>query len=201
MSTKRTSKEIVDALRTYHGQYKPESHFIQELCLLHSSLLPNGGGGEFPLNNANTKRLVGVSDFQGEQINPDATGLIRAVVIRYGELTRADGVTVAPTPAIIDFKETRASFPTWLLNSELVLKSSAKEEFRIRVSELVPSAAPESVPSEWAKEFEKTIRVEGNQSLTVYLNTPEGAFDPSATKDEYIQVNLYGVKFAARKNN
>lgn len=203
--SKRTSKEIVDTLKTYFKEgvnaYASNTHFVQELTINHAALMPNGGGGEFPLNNANTKRLVGVSDFQGEQITPDANGLIRAVVVRYGDLTREVGVLVAPSPAIIDFKETRASLPPWLLQSELVLKTSSKEEFRIRVSELVPSAAPDRVPSEWAKELEKTIKVEGSQSLTLYLNTPEGATDPSATRDEYVQVILYGVKFAPRKSN
>ena len=210
---KRNPKEIVDTLLRYHkGVYDPTTSFLQELTLVHSVKMPTSGGGEFPLNNSNTKRLVGLSDFQGEQVPPDANGLIRAIVIRYGDKTcvvagsigkdpdALDGSTHT-TPAIIDYLETRACFPPWLLQSELVLRSSSQEAFRVRIAEFVPSAAPDRVPSEWAKELEKTIKIEGNQTMQLYLNTPEGAYDPSASKDEYVQVVLYGVKFAARKNN
>ncbi len=199
---RRNAKEIVDAVKAYFPNvYRPETHFLQELTLLHGIQMPIAGGGEFPLNNANTKRLVGLSDFQGEQIPADASGLLRAVVIRYGTVAApAEGVAI-PSPAVIEYLETRANFPAWLLNSELVLKSSSQEMFRIRVAEFVPSAAAQKIPAEWAKELEKTLKVEGSQTLTLYLNTPEGASDPNADKIEYLQVVLYGVKFAARKTN
>lgn len=201
MITRRNPKEIVNALEAYHnGVYSPKTHMIQELSLLHSVKMPTSGGGEFPLNNANTKRLVGVSDFQGEQIPSDATGLLRAIVVRYGTADWSGDPATSQnvSPAIVNYLETRANFPAWLLQSEVVLKSSSNELLRIRIAELVPSASPDKVPYDWAKEFEKLIKVEGNQTLQVYLNTPEGASDPNPTKDEYIQVVIYGVKIAPR---
>jgi len=200
MITRRTPREIVDALKNYHNNYAPSTHMVQELTLLHAVKMPTAGGGEFPLNNANTKRLVGVSDFQGEQIPSDATGLLRALVIRYGTVdwTGDPAKSTDASPAVVNYLETRANFPAWLLQSEIVLKSSSNELLRIRVAELVPSASVDRAPYDWAKEFEKLVRVEGSQTLQVYLNTPEGASDPNATKDEYIQVVMYGVKIAPR---
>ena len=201
MITRRNPNEIVKALEAYHkGVYSPSTHMVQELSLLHAVKMPTAGGGEFPLNNANTKRLVGVSDFQGEQIPSDATGLLRAIVVRYGTIDWTGDPAKSPdaSPAVVNYLETRSNFPAWLLQSEVVLKSSSNELLRIRIAELVPSASVDRAPYDWAKEFEKLIKVDGNQTLQVYLNTPEGASDPNATKDEYIQVVIYGVKIAPR---
>ena len=198
MDRQNSTKLTQAAIEYYHkGVYSQGTHLIQDCVLLHSERMPVAGGGEFPLINANTKRLVGVSDFQGETIPMDATGIIRAVVIRYGDVAAVEG-QAAPSPATITYLETRAAMPAWLLNSELVLKSASQELFRIRVADFVPSASPESVPSDWAKELQKVVRIEGGQAMTLYLNTPEGASDPSASKHEYVQINLIGAKIAPR---
>lgn len=193
-STKLTQQAIE---HYFQGVYSPKTHLLQDCVLLHSEKMPVAGGGEFPLNNANTKRLVGVSDFQGEQIPMDASGIIRAVVIRFGDVAAVEG-QAAPSPATINYLETRAAMPPWLLQSELVLKSASQEMFRIRVADFVPSAAPDKIPGDWAKELQKVVKIDGGQAMTLYLNTPEGASDPSASKHEYVQVNLIGAKFSLR---
>lgn len=209
---RKTSQDLLNNLKIYFkGTYDPNSHFLQELSLVHGVKMPTTGGGEFPLNNANTKQLVGISDFQGTIVPSDATGLIRAVIVRYGSYTckvetgagrdpeAIDGTTHT-SPALVDYKEIRADFPAWLLNSELVLKTRGRECFRMRIQDVVPSEKCQKVPSEWAKELEKTIKISGGQDLQLFLNTPEYASDPTAGKDDFVQVVLYGIKFAPRKD-
>jgi len=211
---RESSNDLLQAMKAYFPEYDPKAHFLNELSLLHGVKMPTTGGGEFPLNNANTKQLVGVSDFQGTLIPSDATGFIRSVVVRYGSYACAvettpgtardpqalDGTTHT-TPAIVDFKETRADMPAWLLSSELVLKARGVECFRMRIQDVVPSVAPDQIPSDWAKELEKTIKVQGGQDLQLFLNTPEYASDPTVNKDDYVQIVLFGLKFAPRKRN
>ena len=86
------------------------------------------------MNDANSKVETGISDFNGTLTPTDSDGLIRAVTVRFGKSTKTD----APiSPALVDYSELKKDFPSWLLNSELVLKNRGVEQFRMRVSELV----------------------------------------------------------------
>jgi hypothetical protein len=210
---RKSSQELLNIIKSYFpNQYKQETHYLAELSLIHGVKMPTTGGGEFPLNNANTKQLVGISDFQGTLTPSDATGLIRAVIVRYGSYacvveggasrdSEAIDGTTHTTPAIVEYKETRADMPAWLLSSELVLKSRGVESFRMRIQDIVPSDKPQKVSSEWAKELERTIKVLGGQDLQLFLNTPEYAKDPTVGKDDFVQIVLFGIKFAPRKSN
>lgn len=178
-------------------KYNPASQFISELNLLHSVKLVSIGG-EQSLNDANSKVEVGVSDFNGTLTPTDADGLIRAVAVRFGKSTE----TTAPaSPALVSYSELKEAFPAWLLNSELILKNRGFEQFRVRIQELVLAQKSDVVASEWCKELEKTIKVEGGQDLQLFLSTPKGAvMDTTTDKHQYLQVVLYGMKFGDRKN-
>lgn len=180
----------------FPGKYKPDTQFISELNLLHSVELVSIGG-EQSLNDANSKVEVGISDFNGTLTPTDADGLLRAVAVRFGSTTEA----TALSPALISYSELKKDFPAWLLNSELILKNRGFEQFRIRVQELVLADNSNVVASEWVKELEKTIKVEGGQDLQLFLSTPKGAqMDKTTNKHQYIQVVMYGIKFGDRKN-
>ncbi len=195
---KKSTADFIRILkdRYFPQKYNPTTQFISELNLLHSVKLVSIGG-EQALNDANSKVEVGVSDFNGTLAPTDADGLIRAVAVRFGKST----ATNAPaSPALINYSELKSDFPSWLLNSELILKNRGFEQFRIRVAELVLAKESEVVASEWAKELEKTIKVEGGQDLQIFLSTPKGAImDTTTDKHQYIQVVLYGMKFGDRK--
>jgi len=195
---KKSTADFIRILKDkyFKGKYNPETQFISELNLLHSVKLVSIGG-EQALNDANSKVETGISDFNGTLTPTDSDGLIRAVTVRFGKSTKID----APiSPALVDYSELKKDFPSWLLNSELVLKNRGVEQFRMRVSELVLAQESQVVPSEWAKELEKTTKIEGGQDLQLFLSTPKGAvMDTTTDKHQYVQVNLYGMKFGDRK--
>ncbi len=173
----------------FQGRYNPSTHSLNELNLLHTKKI-SGLGGEQTLNDANTKKEIGISDFVNTQVPSDANGLISAITLEYGS---HETVT---NPALIEYSPLASTMPAWLKNSELVLKSKGAEQFRIRVSELAVLEKPRVPQSEWAKELERTLKVVGNQDLQLFLATPEGA--TLATGNHFVRVNLYGTKFAER---
>lgn len=182
----------------FKGFYDSAKHFIQEVALLHSTRL-SAVGGEQRLNDANTSVEVGVSDFNGTQVPSDFRGLIRGLAVRYGKISKDGNPDPnAISPATINYSSKRSDFPAWLRNSEIVFKASGVEALRMRVDEFLTAADKDEVPSEWAKEFEKTIKVTGGQDLELYLNTAKGAA-LSSTEWEYIQLVIYGLKFGDRK--
>jgi hypothetical protein len=182
-------------LTTHFGaKYTPANNFLTELNLLHSTKI-NSVGGEIKLNDSNTLVETGVSDFQGLKIPASENGFIDAVAFRYGKTLIADAVT---NPAIVSMSAKRSDFPVWLLNSELVLKKNGTEQFRMRVGELVFEAEPQKVRSEWVKELERALKVEGGQDLEITLASAKGAA-LSTTHHEFVGINLYGVKFSDRK--
>lgn len=182
-------------LKTYFGpKYNPATQFLAEMNLLHSTKL-TAVGGEVKLNDSNTLVEIGVSDFNGRQIPTTENGFIDAVVIGYGKAAKDDAVT---NPALVAMSHKRSDLPAWLLNSELVLKKNGTEQFRMRVSELVIEAEPQTVRAEWVKELERGLKVEGGQDLEITLASAKGA-TLSATHDEFVAINLYGVKFSDRK--
>lgn len=195
---RKSIKDLIQVIATvyFKGIYDAAKHYIQEVALLHSTVI-TGVGGEQKLNDANTKVLVGVSDFNGTQVPTDLRGLIRGMAVRYGKITKTGNAT-PPSAALITYSAKRSEFPAWLLNSEVVLKASGVEALRMRVEEFVIAIENDEVPSEWAKEFEKTIKVTGSQDLEIYLNTPQGAA-LSGTDHEYLQLVIYALKFADRK--
>ena len=193
--SRKTPETKAKLLSTHFGaQYQPLNNFLAEVNLMHSTKL-TAVGGEVKLNDSNTLVEVGVSDFNGRQIPTTENGYIDALVIGYGKEIKQNEVT---NPALVTMSHKRADFPNWLLNSELVLKKNSNEQIRIRVSELVIDEAPQVVRAEWVKELERTIKIEGNQELEITLASAKGAA-LSATHDEFIAVNFYGVKFSNRK--
>lgn len=196
--SKKTSQDKVNILQKVYfaGKYNPATHFVADLNLLHSTHI-SGVGGEQALNDANTKVLVGVSDFNGTLTPTDSNGLISALTIGYGKVTKT-GNPSPLSPAVISYSEKKSDFPAWLLASELVIKTNQTEVLRMRVREFVTAIESDRVPSVWAKELESTFKVTGSSDLQIFLNTPVGAV--LDTDDyEYIRTNLYGVKFAERK--
>jgi len=196
---KKTTGDLINILKNKYfiGKYDPSRQYIAELNLLHSTKLI-GIGGEQALNDSNSKVEVGVSDFNGTLTPTDANGLLRALTVSYGLHA---GAAAPASEALVNYSELKKDFPAWLLNSELVLKNRGIEQFRIRVSELVLLDNTQVVASEWAKELEKTIKVEGGQDLQLFINTPKGAVLDTVDKHHYVRVNLYGIKFADRKAN
>jgi hypothetical protein len=198
MERKSTTEKISILKNVYFkGQYDPSTHSLNELNLLHAKQL-TGLGGEQTLNDANTKKQIGISDFVNTQVPSDATGLISAIAVEYGSHTPESGGTAETNPALIEYSPLASTMPTWLKNSELVLKSKGAEQFRVRVSELAVLDKPRVVPSAFAKELERTLKVQGNQDLQLFLATPDGATLTSG-KSHFIRVNLYGIKFATRE--
>lgn len=194
---KKTTGDMINILanKYFKGKYTPQTSYIAELNLLHSTKII-GVGGEQTLNDSNSKVEVGISDFNGTLLPTDAQGLIRALTFEYALATGA----VAPAnEALVSYSPLKSTMPAWLLNSEVVMKNRGIEQFRIRVSELVVMKEPEVIASEWAKELEKTIKIEGGQDLQLFLNTPKGAVLDTVDKHHYVRVNLYGMKFADRK--
>jgi hypothetical protein len=189
---RKTTNDFIPVLRDvyFKGEYAPQSHYLAELNLLQTKRL-SGLGGEQMLNDANTKKLIGISDFTGTQVPSDAQGIINALTVEYGQHATESNA------ALIDYSSLKASFPAWLLNSELVLKSKSVEQFRIRVSELVTNEKPQVVVSEWNKQLERALKVTSNQDLQLFLSTPDGAALESGL-NHFIRVNLYGIKFAPR---
>jgi hypothetical protein len=182
-------------LTTYFGtKYNPANNFLSEMNILHSTKL-TAVGGEVKLNDSNTKVDIGVSDFNGTQIATTENGFIDAVVIGYGKELKANAVT---NPALVLMSHKRSDMPAWLLKSEIVLKRNGTEQFRMRVEELVIEAEPQVIRSEWIKELERGLKVEGQQDLEITLASSKGA-TMSGTHDEFISINLYGVKFSDRK--
>lgn len=196
--SKKATKELISILQDayFKNKYNPTTHYIAEQTILHSCKIAGAGGGEMALNDANTKMIVGESDFNGTQLPTDAHGLIRAGIVRYGKELKAGA---SNNPALINYSEKKADFPAWLLNSELVAKVGNTEVFRQRIVDFLPSEMPQSVPSEWAKEFERTIKTVGGQDMQLFLNSTKGsALD--ADEFEYLQVVLFGIKFSERKS-
>lgn len=175
-------------------RYNPASQFLAEVNLLHSGKL-TAIGGEVKLNDSNTRVDVGVSDFNGLQIPTTENGFIDAVVFSYGKELKANGVT---NPAVVMMSHKRADMPAWLLKSEIVLKKNSTEQFRIRIEELVIEAEPRVVRSEWAKELERALKIEGGQDLEIVIASAKDAA-VSSTHDEFFAINFYGVKFSDRK--
>ncbi len=197
---RKNTKDLVAVLGNvyFKGIYDAAKHFIQEVALLHSTRI-SAVGGEQRLNDANTSVEVGVSDFNGTQIPSDFRGLIRGLAVRYGKVTKTGNPDPAAiSPATINYSSKRSDFPAWLRNSELVIKASGVEAMRMRVEEFLTAADKDEVPSEWAKEFEKTIKVTGGQDIELYLNTAKGA-TLDADNWEFIQLVIYGLKFGDRK--
>lgn len=195
---KKTTGDMINILKSkyFPTKYNPATQYIAELNLVHSVKITGVGGGEQTLNDSNSKVEVGISDFNGTLTPTDANGLIRALTVEYGLATGA----VAPvSEALVDYSPIKSKFPAWLLSSEVVMKNRGIEQFRIRVSELVLLKEAEVIASEWAKELEKTIKIEGGQDLQLFLNTPKGAVLDTAEKHHYVRMNLYGIKFADRK--
>jgi hypothetical protein len=196
---KKSTADFIRIMQSkyFPTKYKPETQFISELNLLHSVKLVSVGG-EQALNDANSKVEVGISDFNGTLTPTDADGLIRGVAVRFGKST---AVEAPASPALVSYSELKEAFPAWLLNSELILKNRGFEQFRVRIQELVLADKANVVASEWCKELEKTIKVEGGQDLQLFLSTPKGAImDTAVDKHQYLQVVLYGIKFGDRKN-
>lgn len=187
----------------FKGVYSPAKHYLQGVQLLHSMRF-TGIGGEQKVNDANTKVLVGISDFNGTQLPNDFNGLIYGVICRYGTITRTTSGTTDDAnglkASVAAYKQLRSELPAWLLQSELVFKSKGVEALRIRIAELVPAHESEKVPAAWAFELQKTIKVNGGEDLEIFLNTPAAAA-LDAAKDEYLQIVIYGTKFAERKAN
>ncbi len=190
MERKSTTEKINILKNVYFkGQYDPATHSLNELNLLHTKKL-TGLGGEQTLNDANTKKEIGISDFTSTQVPSDANGLISAIGLEYGtDATETN-------PALIDYSPLASVMPAWLKNSELVLKSKGAEQFRIRVSELAVLEKPRVVPVAFAKELERTLKIFGNQDLQLFIATPDGA--TLAVGNHFVRVNLYGIKIAER---
>lgn len=189
---RKTTTEKINILKGvyFKGKYDPQTHYLNELNLLHAKKL-SGLGGEQTLNDANTKKEIGISDFTSTQVPSDSNGLISAITVEYGSHESETN------PALAEYSPLASAMPAWLKNSELVLKSKGAEQFRIRVSELAVLEKPRVVASNWAKELERTLKVEGNQDLQLFLATPEGA--SLGTGNHFVRVNLYGTKFAERR--
>src|SRR5574344_1497118 len=184
----------------FRGVYDPSACFIQGVALLHSNQI-TGIGGEQKLNDANTKVLVGISDFNGKQLPNDFNGLIRGMVFRYASetITQTNNINNPASPVYAQlYSELVSAFPAWLRNSEVVFKIRGIEAIRIRVEELLLGAASDKIPADWSKDFEKTIKVKGGEDLEIFLNTPSGATMDS-TKYHFVQLVIYGIKFAPRK--
>ena len=191
---RRKTADVISILQNvyFKGDYTPQTHYLNELNLLHAKQI-KAVGGEQTLNDANTKREIGISDFNGTAIPSDANGLVSAITVEYG--LDADGAET--NPALIEYSALKSEMPAWFLNSELVLKSKSVEQFRIRVSELTLGAESQNVPADWAKNLERTLKVVGNQDLQLFLATPDGAA-LEVGENVFVRVNLYGTKFAAR---
>lgn len=198
--SKKTSQDKVNILQKVYfpGKYNPATHFVADLNLLHSTRI-SGVGGEQALNDANTKVLVGVSDFNGTLTPTDANGLIGALTLGYGKVTMiAANNNPLYSPALISYSEKKSDFPAWLLASELVVKTNQTEVLRMRVREFVTAVESDRVPKVWANELESTFKVIGGSDLQIFLNTPVGA-SLDADEYEFIRINAYGIKFAERK--
>lgn len=199
MQRKNTADYVrILAEKYFPGKYNPSSQYISEMALTHSVKMVSIGG-EQALNDANSRVEVGVSDFNGTLTPTDAKGLVRALTVGFGI---SNEIAAPSSPALVKYAYQRSAFPAWLLNSELILKIGNVEAIRIRVSDLVIGTTTDRVVADWAKELEKTIKCEGGQDLQILLSTPKGAAIAEADgKHQYIQVNLYGIKFGDRKSN
>jgi intergrase/recombinase len=67
------------------------------------------------------------------------------------------------------------------------------------VAELVLAKESEVVASEWAKELEKTIKVEGGQDLQIFLSTQSAIMDTTTSSTSIFRLFYNGMKFGDRK--
>ena len=197
---KKKSSELIAILAKYFvGKYDAAKSYITELTLMHAVEVTSAGGGEMALNDANTKVLVGVSDFNGTAIPSSASGLLRAISVKYGSVV-STAKDFEADPAGQKYSEVKADFPAWLLNSEIIVRANNVEHIRTRVSETVLLQASQLTASEFAKELVKTIKVVGAQDLQIFLATPKGSTLDN-TKKHFVRVDLYGLSFGERKAN
>ena len=197
---KKKASELVAILAKYFvGKYDAAKSYITELSLMHAVEVTSAGGGEMALNDANTKVLVGVSDFNGTAIPSSASGLLRAISVKYGSVV-STATGFEADPAGQKYSEVKADFPAWLLNSEIIVRANNVEHIRTRVSETVLLQASQLTASEFAKELVKTIKVVGAQDLQIFLATPKNSTLDN-TKKHFVRVDLYGLSFGERKAN
>lgn len=192
---KNSKQEQAAKLANYHG-FNATAHFIQDLTLMHAVEVTALGGAQ-QLNDANTKVLVGVSDFNGLTIPQDAKGLIDAIAIQYASVPVAT-IGFGASPAGQVYSPVKADVPAWFLNSEIIVSSSNIEHIRMRVSETMLLDKAQAVPSDYAKELLKSIKVTPGQDLTISLSSPKDAVLDN-TKKHFVRVDLYGAKFGNRK--
>ena len=142
-------------------------------------------GNVTKLVDGNTRKLVGITNIDGNKLEDQRNQLISAISIKYG--THAS-ITDAGS---IDYLST--DIPAALRNAELVIRQGNRTAVSLPISSLIAgkNASPSNVEADRFQLLVMALIVEA-QPFTVDLEFPEGA--DFGANNHFVEVNFYGAE-------
>ena len=142
-------------------------------------------GNVTKLVDGNTRKLVGITNIDGNKLEDQRNQLISAISIKYGTHST---ITDAGS---IDYLST--DIPAALRNAELVIRQGNRTAVSLPISSLIAgkNASPSNVEADRFQLLVMALIVEA-QPFTVDLEFPEGA--DFGVNNHFVEVNFYGAE-------
>lgn len=160
--------------------------------LLHSAEITEGGGNYDLLKSTNDK-VVGISDLDGDKLEPGVNIAVDRIKLAYGK----DAAANNPTAASVSYSSLLSAFPVELLRAKLVIKQDSKTKLRLPVERFTQQAnSPKVQGEEDCLHLGSLIFLEENKPIEIQLEF-EDAINAAADK-HFVQCRFMGTETASR---
>jgi len=160
--------------------------------LLHTAEITEGGGNYDLIKSTNDK-VVGVSDIDGDRLEPGINIAVDRIKLAYGK----DAATNNPTAATVTYSSQISAFPVQLLRAKFVIKQDGKTKLRLPVERFTQSANSQHVQGvEDCLHLGSLILLEEQKPIVFQLEF-EDAMNAGSDK-HFIQVRAFGTETASR---
>ncbi|MCT4588358.1 MAG: hypothetical protein N4A71_11085 [Carboxylicivirga sp.] len=160
--------------------------------LLHSAEITEGGGN-FDLLKSTNDKVIGISDLDGDKLEPGVNIAVDRIKFSYGKAA-ASG---SPTAASISYSSLVSAFPPELLRAKLAISQDRKTKLRLPVERFTQQAnSPKVQGEEDVLHLGSLIFLEENKPIEIQLEF-EDAINAGADK-HFVQVRCMGTETASR---
>lgn len=139
-------------------------------------------GNTTQLLDSETKRVSGVSDYQGTRLKTGTARLVSGIRIAYGQddLEGKEGLVNYNTAA-----------PAAVRNGKLIIAQDGTDIIEASLSEVMNNTASSTQENYW--DLDSAVVLTDGQDLEFRLEFPKGA-KPHASKKEYFEVATRGIE-------
>lgn len=154
-----------------------------------------GKGGISELIDSNTKKVDGVSSFNGVTLETGINQVLEKIRFGYATSAKADG---EKSPALVRYTNKYSQVPAVLANADLVLSQNGKDILTVPIQRLLTTSdSPKVAGVEDAYELEAMRLLREKTDLKIAIRFPEGK-SIGSDANHFVELHLIGTQTARK---